>query len=414
MNKAESQRISDYLDQFGCERTNEIKDADVVVLNTCVVRQNAENKVMGTLGYLKGIKSYKPELNIIVTGCFVNSKTDVLQSSYPHVDLFFKPGRFDELLLWAQRQRLGVYNTMMPRSKVHDRSPVAFLPIIQGCDNFCSYCVVPYRRGREKSRSMKEILEEAYSLTDNGAKEIVLLGQNVNSYGHDLATRSNLSTLLDELNRIDNLARIRFLTSHPKDMDSDLIQAIATLDKVCEHICLPVQSGDNTILTSMRRFYTVEKYYQIIKTLRHHVPEIALSTDVIVGFPGETDKQFSHTIAVLNDIQFDTVHVASYSPRPNTIASRKFEDNVPQAVKKERFEIIEQMQEKIAGQINSRFLGKTVEILVEGKKGIKWYGRTRGDKLVFFENDGDYLGQLVRIEILKTSPWSLQGNLNGV
>jgi tRNA-2-methylthio-N6-dimethylallyladenosine synthase len=217
--------------------------------------------------------------------------------------------------------------------------------------------------------------------------------------------------LLYELNRIDGLARIRFLTSHPKDFDLNLIQTIASLDKVCEHICLPFQSGDDAILSAMRRFYTAEQYLQSITSLRHYVPDIALSTDVIVGFPGETDEQFSQTVAMLQKVQFDTVHVAAYSPRPNTIASRKFIDSVSPKVKKERFETIERMQLKIATVINSRFSGQTVEVLVEGKKGNKWYGRTRGDKLVFFNKEGDFSGKLVTVIVTKTSPWSLQGDM---
>lgn len=412
MNKAESMRIANYLNQFGYEPANHMKNADIVVLNTCIVRQNAENKVIGTLGYLKGIKASKPELNILVTGCFVDSKKDALLSKYPYIDLFFKPGQFDALLLWGRSRNLDGCNEVIPQSEVNSISPIALLPIIQGCNNFCSYCVVPYRRGREKSRLMEDILEEAYCLVESGVKEIILLGQNVNSYGHDLASKPDLSTLISKLNRIDKLARIRFLTSHPKDVNLDLIKAIATLDKVCEHICLPLQSGDNAILTAMRRFYSVEQYYQIINTLRYYVPDIALSTDVIVGFPGETDKQFSQTVAVLQKIKFDTVHVAAYSSRPNTIASRKFDDNIPQIVKKERLEIIEQIQLEIATETNSRFAGKEVQILVEGKKGTKWYGRTRGDKLVFFEEEGNYLGKLVKATITKASPWSLQGYLS--
>jgi tRNA-2-methylthio-N6-dimethylallyladenosine synthase len=411
MNKAESVTIANYLELFGYEPTDRMKNADIVVLNTCVVRQNAENKVTGTLGYLKGIKSLNPGLRIIVTGCFVHPQIESLQRKYPHIDLFFKPGQFDTFLSWARQQDIGTCNDRVLLRGIHDASPVAFLSISQGCDNFCSYCVVPYRRGREKSRLLEDILEEANDLVQNGKKEIILLGQNVNSYGHDLPEGYDLRTVLTEINRIDGLARIRFLTSHPKDFSPELIQAIAALDKVCEHICLPFQSGDNDILSAMRRFYTAEQYYQIITDLRHYVPQIALSTDVIVGFPGETDEQFSRTVAMLEKVQFDTVHVAAYSPRPNTITSRQFDDNVPELVKKERFELIEQMQLKIATALNSRFKGRTVEVLVEGKKGHKWYGRTRGDKLVFFNKEGDFSDSLVDVKITRTSPWSLQGDL---
>jgi tRNA-2-methylthio-N6-dimethylallyladenosine synthase len=244
-----------------------------------------------------------------------------------------------------------------------------------------------------------------------GVKEVTLLGQNVDSYGHDLPNKPDLADLLTELNAIDGLARIRFLTNHPKDMSTRLIEAIAYLDKVCELICLPVQSGDNDILKAMRRGYTVEHYCQLITQIRSKIPGVALSTDVIVGFPSESNQQFQQTANLLSELRFDTVHVAVYSPRPETTASRQFEDDIPLDEKRERLHIIEQLQESIATEINACLLDKTVEILVEGEKGDKWQGRTRSGKLVFFNNNNDCLGQLVKIRIEKTSPWSLQGTI---
>jgi len=238
-----------------------------------------------------------------------------------------------------------------------------------------------------------------------------LLGQNVDSYGHDLPDKPDLADLLSELNTVDGLARIRFLTNHPKDMSPKLIEAIAYLDKVCELICLPVQSGDNDILKAMRRGYTTEHYRQLVEQIRNKVAGVALSTDVIVGFPSESPRQFQQTVNLLSELRFDTVHVAAYSPRPGTIASRKFEDNVPLAEKRERLRKIEQLQESIAAEINAQLLGNTVEVLVEGKKKGKWQGRTRSGKLVFFNDNSDYLGQLVKIRIEHTSPWSLQGKI---
>jgi tRNA-2-methylthio-N6-dimethylallyladenosine synthase len=227
-----------------------------------------------------------------------------------------------------------------------------------------------------------------------------------------LAGRPDLADLLRELNIIDGLARIRFLTNHPKDMSPKLIKAVACLDKVCEHISLPVQSGDNDILAVMRRGYTVEYYRQLVGQIRREIPGVALSTDIIVGFPGESEAQFQQTVDLLSELRFDTVHVAVYSPRPGTAAARELEDNIPLAEKKRRLNVIEQLQESIATEINARLQGKTVEILVEGREKNKWQGRTRSDKLVFFSDNGNYLGQLVKIRIEKTSPWSLQGVLN--
>jgi len=410
MNKAESDRIASYLEQLGYNNTTDFKDADLVVLNTCVVRQHAEDKIIGTLGYLKGIKAANPNLNVVVTGCFVNSKLGELEKRFPHVNLFFKPGAYQDLFHWTQEGHTATEiepNLLLPPQP----SPATFVPIIQGCNNFCSYCIVPYRRGREKSHPLEEIVCEVKEIVRRGAKETTLLGQNVNSYGHDLPEHPDLVDLLNELNQIDGLFRIRFLTNHPKDMSQRLIEAMASLDKVCEHINLPLQAGDNDILKAMRRGYTAEQYQHLVDNLRASIPEIALSTDIIVGFPNESDKQFAGTLAMLEKIRFDTVHVAAYSPRPQTIATRKFADNVPVAIKKERLKQVEKLQTTIAGEINSHLAGKTVEVLVEGKQKGKWYGRTRSNKLVFFVNDRNCFGQLVRVRIEKASPWALQGCL---
>jgi tRNA-2-methylthio-N6-dimethylallyladenosine synthase len=258
---------------------------------------------------------------------------------------------------------------------------------------------------------MAEIAGEVKELVHRGVKEVTLLGQNVDSYGHDLPDKPDLADLLSELNTIDGLARIRFLTNHPKDMGPKLIEAIAHLDKVCEQISLPVQSGSNDVLKAMRRDYTVDQYRQLITDIRSKIAGIALSTDVIVGFPSETVQQFQETLNLLSELRFDTVHVAAYSPRSGTIAARKFEDNIPPAEKRERLYKIEQLQESIAAEINARLLGKTVEVLVEGRKKGKWQSRTRSGKLVFFSDNNNCLGQLMKIRIEKTSPWSLQGKV---
>jgi len=401
MNKAESERLGSYLEQLGYQATATAEQADLIVLNSCVVRQSAEDRVINKLNALKPLKRARPDTTLAVTGCLVNSRVDQLQSRFPYVDYFFKPGEYPP---WLEEQ--GDLHTITPRHP----SPSTFVPITQGCDNFCSYCIVPYRRGRERSRPVEEIASEVKRLVHRGVKEVILLGQNVDSYGHDLPDKPELADLLGELNEIKGLARIRFLTNHPKDMSPRLIEAVACLDKVCEQICLPAQSGSNDILKAMRRGYTVEHYRQLITQIRSKIPEVALSTDVIVGFPSETEEQFQQTFNLLTELKFDTVHVAAYSPRPGTIASREYEDNIPLAEKKERLQKIERLEEGIATEINRRLLDKTVEVLVEGKKDGKWQGRTRSDKLVFFGSYDDCLGQLVKIRIEKTSPWSLQGS----
>jgi len=402
MNTAESERLGSYLEQLGYQATATAEEADIIILNSCVVRQSAENRVINKLNMLKSLKRSNPGITLALTGCLVNSRNDQLRGSFPYVDYFFKPGDYPP---WIEKQ--DKLEIILPRHP----SPSTFVPIIQGCDNFCSYCIVPYRRGREKSRPLAEIVDEVKEIVRCEAKEVTLLGQNVDSYGHDLPDEPDLADLLSELNTIDSLARIRFLTNHPKDMSHRLIEAIACLDKVCELICLPVQSGSDDILRAMGRGYTIEQYRQLITEIRSKIPGIALSTDVIVGFPTESPYQFQQTVNLLSELMFDTVHVAAYSPRPGTIASRKFEDNIPPAEKRERLHKVEQLQESIAAKINAQLLGKTVEILVEGRKRGKWHGRTRTGKLVFFSDNSDYLGQLVKIRIEKTSPWSLQGRI---
>ncbi len=401
MNKAESERLGSYLEQLGYQPTPTAEEADLVVLNSCVVRQSAENRVINKLNALKSLKRLRPDLTLAVTGCLVDSGVDQLKNNFPQVDYFFEPGDCPQ---WLEKAELAQVLPQHP-------SPSTFVPIIQGCNNFCTYCIVPYRRGRESSRPVKEITDEVKELVHRGVKEVTLLGQNVDSYGHDLPNQPDLADLLTELNTIAGLARIRFLTNHPKDMSSKLIETIAYLDRVCELICLPAQSGDNDILKAMRRGYTVEQYRQLITQIRSKIPGVALSTDVIVGFPSESNQQFQQTVNLLSELRFDTVHVAVYSPRPETIASRQFEDNIPLAEKRERLHIIEQLQESIAAEINAHLLGKTVEVLVEGRKKGKWQGRTRSGKLVFFNNDNDFLRQLAKIRIEKTSPWSLQGKI---
>jgi len=408
MNKAESQRLAGYLDSAGYQAATSFSDAGLVVLNTCVVRQSAESRVLGTLGLLKGLKNKHPNLEILVTGCFVDSDTEGLKRRFPHVDLLFKPGDYPELISWSQRRGVPVeQEASLPMTL----SPCAFIPIIQGCDNFCSYCIVPYRRGREESRPLGEIICEVKELARRGIKEVTLLGQNVDSYGHDLPGHPDLADLLKALGSVDELSRIRFLTNHPKDISLKLIETVASLNKVCEHLELPVQAGDDDILRAMRRGYTVERYRELVQTVRQKVPQISLSTDIIVGFPGEKEEQFEHTFSLLKEMEFDVVHIAAYSPRPGTIAWQQYEDNIPSEVKKERLNKIEALQVGIASRINSQLQGRRLEVLVEGSKKGKWFGRTRSDKLVFFKDDANRLAQLVEVKIGKTGPWALQGEV---
>ena len=408
MNKADSECIASYLEQVGYQPALSAGEADIIVLNSCVVRQSAEERVVNKLAALRSLDRGKL---LAVTGCMVDSRVDGLRHRFPRVDFFFRPQAFFELSRFLASRRLAPVGLEPDQALPFTSPPCAFVPIIQGCDNFCSYCIVPYRRGRERSRPVEEIVCQVGGLVQRGVKEVTLLGQNVNSYGPDLPRRPDLAHLLGELDDVDGLERIRFLTSHPKDMGERLIEAVAQLEKVCEHLSLPFQAGDDDILMAMRRGYGAQQYRELVERIRQAIPGIALSTDVIVGFPGEGEEQFQRTFDLLRQLRFDTVHVACYSPRPGTIAARKLRDDVSAEEKRRRRERIEELQERIATEINSQLLGETVEVLVEARKKGKWQGRTRTNKLVFFSGESDHLGKLVNVKVEKTGPWALQGSL---
>jgi tRNA-2-methylthio-N6-dimethylallyladenosine synthase len=400
MNTAESERLAARFEELGYEAADNPGEADLVVLNSCVVRRSAENRVINKLHALRPLKKARPGMLLALTGCLVDSSTTALHYSYPHVDYFFRAGDSPPWLETPAAPSLPVRP-----------SPGSYVTISQGCDNFCSYCIVPFRRGRERSRPPDEINCEVRELVRRGAREIVLLGQNVDSYGRDLPGRPDLADLLTGLNDIEGLARLRFLTNHPGYMSDKLIGAVASLEKVCEQLNLPVQAGSDEVLRAMKRGYTVDDYRRLVGRIREKAPGAAISTDVIVGFPSETEEQFQRTLDLLSELKFDTVHVAVYSPRPGTAAARDLPDDVPPAAKKARLAEVERLQEVIQTGINAGWLGRTLEVLVEGKKRGKWYGRTRTGKLVFFNAGSDCLGRLVNIKIARTSPWSLQGKI---
>lgn len=415
MNQAESRRIAGVLAAAGYEQDPRLDAADLVVMNTCVVRQSAEDRILGTLGLLAGVKRERPGMKIAVTGCFTARDRDELRSRFPQVDLFFGSGEYEVLEEWLQEQ--GGEGLTGPTGSCTDtgtgslNSVSCYVPIIYGCNNFCTYCIVPYTRGREASRPPHEIEEEVRHLVAQGTREVVLLGQNVDSYGKDLPERPDLADLLERLQPMNGLQRIRFLTNHPKDMSGKLIAAVASLDKVCEHLDLALQSGDDDILRAMARGYTAYDFVRLVEEIRRAIPHISIATDIIVGFPGETDEQFEHTFSLLERLRFDTVHVAAYSPRPGTVAASRYADSVPEHRKKERVHRIEELQEKVATEINAAHLDRECQVLVEGRRRGRWFGRTRTHKLAFFESEHDYEGHLVTLKITRTSPWALQGEV---
>ena len=399
MNRAESERLEARFAGHGYSPAATAREADVIVVNSCVVRKHAEDKVVNKLANLKPFKKLRPEMRIVLTGCFVGQDSLELRKRFSYIDDFLKPG---EIPAWLNKEDCS---PILPAVS----GVTAYVPIIQGCNNFCSYCIVPYRRGREVSRPITEIIYEVRNLISRGTKEVTLVGQNVDSYGHDLNGKPDLADLLREVEKIDGLLRVRFLTNHPKDMGPRLIEAMTRLKKVCHQINLPVQAGDDTILALMKRGYNVADFRALMGRLRAAIPDIAITTDVIVGFPGETDKQFKNTYDLLAGLKFDAVHSAAYSTRPGTFAASKYADDVPDEVKRTRLAAVEALQEKISTGINSKMLGQTVVVLAETCDKGRWQGRTYTDKLVFFEGDGDLAGKEVSVVIQKTSAWSVQG-----
>jgi len=411
MNTADSDRLAAALEQMGMQPMDKAADADVIVLNSCVVRQSAEDKVVSNLAWMAPLKKQRPERIVALMGCMVGPKSDELARRFPYVDVFMRPQQFEPLLEMVG-DRLGVDWEGCVGPLIPARPDVTcHVPIIHGCDLMCTFCIIPYRRGRQVSRPVEEVAQEVQALAAKGVKEVTLLGQTVDAYGHDLPESPNLADLFTRLNGVDGIERIRFLTSHPKFMSQEIIQAVADLPKVCEHINLPVQAGDDGILDQMRRQYSRAEYVDLVGRIRETVPEVAINTDIIVGFPGETEEQFQQTLDLLSELRLDKVHCAAYSTRPGTTASRTLDDAIPDAEKTSRRQRVDHLQEMIQTEINAELVGSYKEILVEGRQRGKWQGRTRSNKLVFFEDEAYHQGKLVTVKIERSSPWSLQGSL---
>jgi tRNA-2-methylthio-N6-dimethylallyladenosine synthase len=408
MNEADSAKLAAGLHRLGWLETARPEEADLIVLNTCSVRQKAEDRAVSKLGLLRRLKDRRNgELKIAVMGCMVGLRSQHLQERFPFVDVFARPQAFADVLAAVQPEE-DIGGEFWPSTFPEPTGPTAYVPVIHGCNKFCTFCIVPYRRGREHSRPIAEVAHEVAVLAERGAREVTLLGQTVEAYGHDLPERPSLSDLFHAIHDTPGLERIRFLTSYPKDMTDDIIRSVGELPKVCEYFNIPVQSGDDAALAHMRRGYTLTEYHSVVEKIRRWVPEAAISTDVIVGFCGETEEQFRRTYDLLAELRFDKVHVAAYSPRPGTIAQRTMIDDVPQAVKMERLHAVEELQEGIAAQINAGLVGSVQEVLIEGQKGGKLNGRSRANKIVHFSGRGQP-GDTARVLIEKSSAWSLQG-----
>lgn len=425
MNEHDSEKLAGMLQTMGYQSTDDKKEADLIIFNTCCVRENAELKVYGNLGALKSLKKNNPDLIITVCGCMMQQPQVVeeIKRKYRHVDLVFGTHnlhKFPELLANTLHSENMLVDVWEQEGEIIEGVPVirkydikTFVNIMFGCNNFCTYCIVPYTRGRERSREVADILAEVTDLVQHGTKEITLLGQNVNSYGKTLDGDVTFADLLRELNKVEGIERIRFMTSHPKDLSEDLIDAIATCNKVCEHVHLPFQSGSNAVLKAMNRSYTKEKYLNLVNKLKTRVPNVSLTTDIIVGFPEETEEDFAHTLDIVNQVGFDAAFTFLYSIRQGTPAA-KIEAQVEDTVKHERFNRLVERVNEICGIINQGYLDKTVEVLVEGPSKTdpsRLMGRTRQNKLVNFSGDESLIGQLVQVKITDPKTFSLNGEL---
>ncbi|MDP6606648.1 MAG: tRNA (N6-isopentenyl adenosine(37)-C2)-methylthiotransferase MiaB [Dehalococcoidia bacterium] len=421
MNRADSLKLAAGLERLGYSEAGDDGASDLIVINTCSVRQHAEDRAYSRLGVLRKRRERGEQFKLAVMGCMVGPKTDELERRFPWVDAWARPQEFDPIIELAGRSDLGrdvSEGEFWTETFGVPEGVTAFVPVVHGCDKFCTFCIVPFRRGRERSRPVAEVLAEVRHLAAHGVREVTLLGQTVEAYGRDLDSdgqagerpdgRADLATLFEAIERIDGIVRTRFLTSYPRDMTDRIIGAVADLPKVCEHFNLPVQSGDDTVLERMRRGYTLAEYEERVQRIRGRMPHAAIATDVIVGFPGETDEQFANTIALLERLQFDVIHAAAYSERPGTYATRNQPDDVPLEVKKARLQAVEAVHADSASRINRRLIGERVEVLVEREEDGRSTGRTRGGQLVHFAETG-LVGELAEVIVDSVTPWSLQG-----
>ena len=425
MNEEDSEKLSGMLKRIGYTKTEAKEEASIILFNTCCVRENAENKVYGNLGLLKKLKKNNPDLVIGICGCMMQQKgmADKILKEFPYVDIIFgthNSYKFPEYLNRVKTEGVQVKEIFDKETEIIEGIPVdressikAFVTIMYGCNNFCTYCVVPYVRGRERSRRPEEIEKEIKELVAQGYKEITLLGQNVNSYGKGLEEEIDFAKLLRRINEIEGLERVRFMTSHPKDISDEVIYAMRDCDKVCEFMHLPVQCGSTRLLKKMNRHYSKEHYLEIIEKAKKEIPDIAFSTDLMIGFPGETEEDLLDTIDVVRKVKYDTAFTFIYSKREGTPAA-KMEDQIPEDVKHERFNrVLAVVNEEIA-KINESYQDKVVEVLVEGMSKndeTKFSGRTRNGRLVNFEGENVKIGDLVNVEITRAQPFSLLGKM---
>ena len=425
MNQYDSERIAQVMGRVNYTLTDEPANADLILLNTCSVRDKAEQKVYSALGSWREIKQQKSSVIIGVGGCVAQQEGDRLLKRVAHLDLVFGTHnihKLPEMIEQVESAHARPVETAFyrdpsymedPGGRTHVQGAKAFVTIMQGCNKVCSFCIVPHVRGREVSRASVKIIAEVKLLAAQGVKEVMLLGQNVNSYGKTSTAEIHFAELLHRINAIEGLTRIRFTTSHPQDLSPELIEAYATLDKVCEHLHLPVQSGSDSVLLRMRRGYSRSEYLDRIDRLRQRCPEIALSTDIIVGFPGETDDDFERTLELLGQVEYDEIYSFMYSPRTQTVSAKLYNDDVPEEKKKERLKQVQNVQQEISLRKNKLKIGRIEEVLIDGhsRNKAQIMGRTRANRIVNITGLGSLIGEMVNARITAATANSLIGEL---
>lgn len=421
MNKSDSEHMLGLLDELGYQPTGDINVADLMVLNTCAIRESAEEKIYSYLGRWREHKENRSGAMIAIGGCVAQHAGDALLKRAPYVDVIFGTNnlhRLPELILTAKKQGKPVVEIVQELPEDLPEIPVirqndisAWVSIIYGCDYNCTYCIVPYVRGREKSRDQSAIRAEVQDLANAGYKEVTLLGQNVTAYGHDLNPPAHLGNLLEMIGTMDSIKRVRFITGHPRDLKPEIIEAVASVENACEYFHIPIQAGNDRVLRRMARGYNVDFYRRVIEQIRNRIPDAAITSDMIVGFPGESEEEFMQTVSLVEEIGFDSCNTAAYSPRPHTQAAN-WDGQVPEAEKQERLRFLNAVVTEVSHRCNKRYLDRKVEVLVEGKSERspnRLCGRTRTNKIVNFEGDQSLIGQLVDIQIQMANPWALRG-----
>lgn len=424
MSERDAETLTEITRRLGYLPSDDLETADLVIVNTCCVRESAENKILGKIGELKKLKERNSNVKIAITGCMVQQPDALerLQKRAPHVDMWSGTHNLHDFSALLQRVEQGekVAEVWQEPKTILEVTPLAEkgklqanVNIMYGCNNFCSYCIVPHVRGRERSRKPEEILQEIETLVNNGCREVTLLGQNVNSYGKEFSPAYDFADLLQQVDQIAFLIRVRFITSHPKDLSDKLIETVANGEKLCEHFHLPIQSGSNFILECMNRKYTREYYLSRVQKIRELIPNASLTTDIIVGFPGESEKDFEQTLAMMNQAHYSQAFTFMYSKRSGTLAA-KMEDQIPLDVKKRRLQKLMSVQNQESLEWRQNMIGKLVEVLVEGPSKTnpqRLSGRTRGNELVVFNGNLETIGSLVNVRINEAGSWTLIGKV---